>query len=501
MDGAAGLNRPPELSLLRTPREGRAVSSSVLLALAHVPASPLPTADAQRAIVSPMTTLDPSVAAYVSSSTGGATAWDFEVVFAEGLSAERHRTVRLPDLDLTPADALTLTRTKLEALAVQRAASLEGIALESAATNARVIGGSATVRYERAATLVGMIGRTPAGTRALSEDASPTDANEGIDSSLVSRYLAVRDVGLALARALRAQVERFGPGGQIGTAQPETVQRLLRAFARWGIAPDPARRVTAPGAPPVAPDALASERLVDHALAALPQLDDRLAKAPDAAAVAQMSPVAFVDAATMLVSPTGQVAITGTIRAEAFPLVLKADGARHFDRSWLTVVAAVRKPLARLEAHQLTTAQPLVPWSNRRDDPWQTDLTDTRRLVAIYAVPGLDVAGMPAQSLAAVAALDRFGEVIPSAEQTTGAAFGFDAPAARPQQAILLAIPPDVTKPLDQETLAQILAETRELAHARMARPVDLDDSFRGLAPTALVPASGAVAIPLEKRP
>jgi hypothetical protein len=61
-------------------------------------------------------------------------------------------------------------------------------------------------------------------------------------------------------------------------------------------------------------------------------------------------------------------------------------------------------------------------------------------------------------------------------------------------------VPPDLATSLDQETLAQMLVETRELAHARMARPVDLDDSFRGLAPSAFVPASGALAIPLERR-
>ena len=46
--------------------------------------------------------------------------------------------------------------------------------------------------------------------------------------------------------------------------------------------------------------------------------------------------------------------------------------------------------------------------------------------------------------------------------------------------------------------VSQILVETRELAHARMARPVDLDTRFWGLAPTGLLPAAGAVAVPLE---
>ena len=90
--------------------------------------------------------------------------------------------------------------------------------------------------------------------------------------------------------------------------------------------------------------------------------------------------------------------------------------------------------------------------------------------------------------------------MIPAVDQRTGAAFGFDAPKSRAQQAILLAVPPSTATPLDQATLAQILVETRELAHARMARPVDLDTQFWGLAPTGLLPAAGATATPLEER-
>ena len=87
---------------------------------------------------------------------------------------------------------------------------------------------------------------------------------------------------------------------------------------------------------------------------------------------------------------------------------------------------------------------------------------------------------------------------MPATEQTSGAAFRFDAPAARAQQAILLAVPPALDAPLDEETLTQTLVETRELAHARMARPVDLDDQFWGLAPTGLLPATGSIAVTLE---
>ena len=172
--------------------------------------------------------------------------------------------------------------------------------------------------------------------------------------------------------------------------------------------------------------------------------------------------------------------------------------AAGLDDTWLTMVAAVRPALARLEAHQLTSANPFTARANRAGDPWQTDPQDARPLVVIYAGPALNLGA--AGTLVATAALDQFDEVIPAADQRTGAAFGFDAPAARAQQAILLAVPPSTTTPLDQATLAQMLAETRELAHARMARPIDLDNQFWGLAPACLLPATGATATPLEAR-
>jgi hypothetical protein len=235
-------------------------------------------------------------------------------------------------------------------------------------------------------------------------------------------------------------------------------------------------------------------RLAETARLAVPQLDARLAAAPAAAAAAQMSPAPFLDAAAALVSPTGQLAITATTPGTDFPQLQAAPG---LDDEWLSVVAAVRPALARLEARQLIGAPPLTAWANRASDPWQIVAQDTRPLVAIYADTALDLTAVHA--FVAVAALDQFDEVIPAADQRTGAAFGFDAPAARAQQAILLAVPPSTTTALDQATLAQILVETRELAHARMARPVDLDDQVWGLAPTGLLPATGSIATPLEQ--
>jgi hypothetical protein len=236
-------------------------------------------------------------------------------------------------------------------------------------------------------------------------------------------------------------------------------------------------------------------RLVAVAVRALPQLEERLAAAPSGPAEVRALGRDDVVAATVaLVSPTGQLAVTGELRASALPPLERSD----LDAEWLTVVAAVRPALARLELHQLASEEPLLAWCNRALDPWQREAGDVRRLVAVYAAPGLDLAGADPASRIAVAAVDRFSEVIPAEEQRAGAAFGFDAPAARAQQAILLAVPPVVDASLDDETLIGVLVETRELAHARMARPIDLAGETWGLAPTALLPATGRAATPLE---
>jgi hypothetical protein len=70
----------------------------------------------------------------------------------------------------------------------------------------------------------------------------------------------------------------------------------------------------------------------------------------------------------------------------------------------------------------------------------------------------------------------------------------------RNDQAILLAVPPDMATPLDAASVLAIVAETRALAHARMARPADLAVSD-ALLPTALLPAQGALQVPLDEEP
>jgi hypothetical protein len=68
--------------------------------------------------------------------------------------------------------------------------------------------------------------------------------------------------------------------------------------------------------------------------------------------------------------------------------------------------------------------------------------------------------------------IDDWVEVIPNPQETTGLTFQYDAPGAQAPQAILLAIPPDMNRPWNLDTLASIILETIELLKIRT---VDMD--------------------------
>ena len=409
------------------------------------------------------------MAAAVSAQIGNAAVWDF-VIGPEVVGSDQPVTVTVGDLGLTPADALALTLSTLQRLAAEHAGR----------PDAEVVGGSGPALYEQAAVLVGLAGRNPAPERGFSENRSLLPPGAAADPEIVTRYTNTRSVGEALAAQLGQQVSLLGTGDALGSADATRIRALLRAASAWGIAP-------AAGMSPPA-----------SARTALDLLQGRLASAPDAAAAAQLSLEKLSAAAVALISPTGQLGLTAAVPAPAIP---RLTAAPSLDEEWLTIIAAVRPALARLESHQLGSGHPFTAWANRAADPWQSDTTDDRALVVVYAPHDLDLGAVPSGGMVAALALDRVDEVVPAADQSSGAAFGFSSPRARAQQAILLAVPPVADEPLDPNVLVQILSETRETAHARMVRPVDLDPELLGLFPTGLFPADGSLQIPLEVHP
>jgi hypothetical protein len=85
-------------------------------------------------------------------------------------------------------------------------------------------------------------------------------------------------------------------------------------------------------------------------------------------------------------------------------------------------------------------------------------------------VAHLPQAFQPAQPLGGLV-FDEWVEVVPAAEVTTGLAFNYDAPGARPPQTILLAACPPGIERWRLEVLEQILLETLELAQLRAVDP------------------------------
>ena len=171
----------------------------------------------------------------------------------------------------------------------------------------------------------------------------------------------------------------------------------------------------------------------------------------------------------------------------------------------------MRPALARLEAVQLEASMPggfdpFAAWSSApAGDPWRTGLVgsnkaarksdlvalDMSRLVNAYganeAFDGADVA---------LALIDQFSEAVPMAKRKTYAAFGFNAPASRAPQAILLAVPPRANLRIGNQETLQILIEARRLAHVRAARSGD--GPGNPLAPSMWFQATGPLRVRLD---
>jgi hypothetical protein len=157
------------------------------------------------------------------------------------------------------------------------------------------------------------------------------------------------------------------------------------------------------------------------------------------------------------------------------------------DRTWLEIVAAVRPRLAALEAHQLGTLG--APWpaavagGGATGDPWAVG----DQVTVVYG-PGLRVTTGPV----GVAALDAWVDSVPAREHATSAAFGFNGPKARPPQALLVAVPPDLRNRMTPDELLQAVLETRRLVRARAARP---ETAERVATPAPFLPADARIRL------
>ncbi len=169
---------------------------------------------------------------------------------------------------------------------------------------------------------------------------------------------------------------------------------------------------------------------------------------------------------------------------------------------WRQMFSRVRPVLAEL--HDVlgprVTATLGAQWTGRAL-PGAADLPGVARdLTVVHALDGAD----PGTGVTGV--LDQWQETLPGRWSADGhvdrtvsatAAFGFNTPGARAQQAILLAVPPEPGTDLDLPLLLRILAETRLLVRARALRGRDLG-GLAALLPSALLRADTGGGIVLD---
>jgi hypothetical protein len=290
------------------------------------------------------------------------------------------------------------------------------------------------------------------------------DLRSAIANDLTARLARV----VALAQAAKAALAALDPDAVGAGAQ------IIAAAVRWRV---DLERVT-----PADP-ALAAPTNQERLAAVVAALADRLTTAsavPGGAGAGEAFIAAVRRAIRNLVGRPDLPVIPIVARARLPVLRTRPD----LDSTWLEIIAAVRPRLAPLEARQL---DPTLPeWSaavaapDNSTDPWHP----TGPVVVAYG-PGVK----DGRSMVGIAALDGWSDSVPSRRHATVAAFGFNAPKSRAPQAVLVAVPPDITKRLDNAHLLDVVLETRELVQARAPRQI-VESTLAHPTSTAFVSAS-----------
>ncbi|WP_119070896.1 hypothetical protein [Aggregatilinea lenta] len=118
-------------------------------------------------------------------------------------------------------------------------------------------------------------------------------------------------------------------------------------------------------------------------------------------------------------------------------------------------------------------------------------LPDGSPLLAVVTVGGYDLA-QPVAGLIC----DGWSEMIPASVETTGLTFHYDAPAARPPQAILLAAPPDLNQPnWTFEAVAATIMEAFDLAKLRLVDAGQIR-ALGGMLPAIYLPQDPSFQVP-----
>ena len=322
--------------------------------------------------------------------------------------------ISLGDLSLDPIDTLTIDERTL-------------IALLAAGGAVRSTGGSERVAAARrlASALIGTLD-PPAGQTALADSrADDLSARLAADVATLNTFVA-------------------------GDPSPD----LLTTAARWGIA------IAAEDLAGTDADSAATRAAL--VIGAREELAQRLTRDLATAQVA----------ARVRNLLGGRVAIPAIVATPASIGISAAVRRADLDSTWLEPLAAVRPEAAALEAFQLApgpgAAATLHGWT-MGVAPWAVPAAGGDGTTVIYGPAGALAA--PAVALWVCAT---WSEVVPSQAHMTHAAFGFNAPDSRAPQSVLAVVPPDVTRPLDDEDLVAAIQWVRTLARARVVGPSQL---------------------------
>ncbi len=301
-----------------------------------------------------------------------------------------------------------------------------------------------------------------------SYDGRPATADDDLRAAMGADLDARLDRLRALTQTVHDAVAALDPDGA-GSAD-----EIAAVAGRWNV-----------DLSSVAPDdpAAAAPATFDLQAALAAALADRLTASP-APPPGQTTDAALNLRRTALRALAGDAAlpVLPVVAAELLPAL---HAAPDLDGVWLEIVAAVRPRLAALEAHQFGTPWPAaLATPGGSTDPW---------LPAGPVLAAYGPAAVHPPARVAVAALDAWTDSVPGRRHTTAATFGFNAPKSRAPQAILLAVPPDLATRLDTAGLLEVVLQTRQLAHARAARPGDRG-GLPYATPMPLVHASGPVS-------
>lgn len=191
---------------------------------------------------------------------------------------------------------------------------------------------------------------------------------------------------------------------------------------------------------------------------------------------------------------------------------------------WLPKLARVREGADRLDAvvtahealHEDSVADTLAVWQlpHVAGKPWAArpeawvlpplgpegkvpSIRDLVPQIAVVAAGADALAGLGADTPLAGLQIDEWQETIPDRIQTTGVAFHYDAPGARPPQSVLLAVPPSLA--MEHWTFDAVLATVHEafdLAQLRCVRPKDLVNGLGAILPGSFLPQNFGADVP-----